>query len=479
MKITIALTVIATLAAKISAENCFAEIYGYGCCSDKNTEVVDVEGDWGMENGKWCGIQQCAAQSYGYNCCPPGTKAIYTDEIGGWGAVDGNWCGIDLEEPTVEDPKVEEPKIEEPKDENQYTINGNPFEGVKFFLNPYYRFKVEDAIANMTDETLIAKAEKMKEYSNAVWLDSIEITNGKLDVILASALREQKKSDKPVLTVFVLNDIPGRGCHSIETNAELNPNDDDFNRYKTEYIDVIAETLDKYRSQPVVLIVEPDSLVNMIVNGKTTPACKDAEKYIREGHAYLIQKLGSFPHVALYLDMGNTYWIGWDDIRGEAAETLVDIVKSGAPGVVRGFSSNVGKYNPWMDTDDTGSMDYDPGFPQDERRFLEAMRRDLIAAGMEPEKIHFISDTSRNGQKTKNYDTSVCNEFTVSAGMRPQANPIPEMSFIDAFYWVKNLGESDGSLMNAEGNCIPNSPYVDEWSQRQFELGITNANPSL
>jgi len=39
-------------------DECWAEALGYPCCSDPNTAVVttDSDGQWGIENDKWCGI---------------------------------------------------------------------------------------------------------------------------------------------------------------------------------------------------------------------------------------------------------------------------------------------------------------------------------------------------------------------------------------------------------------------------------------
>jgi len=47
----------------------------------------------------------------------------------------------------------------------------------------------------MTDESLIKKAEKkMKDYSTAIWLDSIEKMNNWLERNLKDALSEQNAS---------------------------------------------------------------------------------------------------------------------------------------------------------------------------------------------------------------------------------------------------------------------------------------------
>ncbi|ORX85431.1 hypothetical protein BCR32DRAFT_229746 [Anaeromyces robustus] len=96
--------------------NCFASS-GYPCCTDPHTKVVyhDDEGDWGVENKEWCFIpvdqeekkedddkkdqepqliRICNSEKYGYSCCKTEQKVVYTDSQGDWGIEDGNWCGI-------------------------------------------------------------------------------------------------------------------------------------------------------------------------------------------------------------------------------------------------------------------------------------------------------------------------------------------------------------------------------------------------
>ncbi|KAG4096863.1 galactose-binding like protein [Neocallimastix lanati (nom. inval.)] len=85
---------------------CWSESKGYSCC--KETTIVvseDSDGQWGIENGNWCGIPKeepgssCWAESQGYNCCPPGTKAEFVDNSGSWGVVNNEWCGIVEDKP--------------------------------------------------------------------------------------------------------------------------------------------------------------------------------------------------------------------------------------------------------------------------------------------------------------------------------------------------------------------------------------------
>jgi len=85
---------------------CYAKItqQGFKCCA-KNCQVVytDADGDWGVENGNWCGCGnrkttgtgRCPVSiiSQGYKCCSNGCVIVYTDNDGDWGVENGEWCG--------------------------------------------------------------------------------------------------------------------------------------------------------------------------------------------------------------------------------------------------------------------------------------------------------------------------------------------------------------------------------------------------
>eukprot|EP00833_Pecoramyces_ruminatium_P002271 jgi/Orpsp1_1/1176303/evm.model.c7180000057129.2 len=56
----------------LSCSSRFAK-YGYPCCSDQTipTQYVDNIGNWGIENGKLCGLgyERCSFEALGYHCC--------------------------------------------------------------------------------------------------------------------------------------------------------------------------------------------------------------------------------------------------------------------------------------------------------------------------------------------------------------------------------------------------------------------------
>jgi len=104
----LALTSCIALAAavvKVSA-GCWAQSQGYQCCNNPGStkvEYTDASGNWGVQNGEWCGIdysyQNNATGNQGctgngaYPCCNS-CNTVYTDSDGNWGIENNEWCGI-------------------------------------------------------------------------------------------------------------------------------------------------------------------------------------------------------------------------------------------------------------------------------------------------------------------------------------------------------------------------------------------------
>jgi len=85
-------------------KQCFSQslIPSYPCCKGDKVIYTDKDGDWGVENGKWCGIgnglsnasdDSCFSVALGYKCCEK-CKVVYTDDDGEWGVENNKWCGI-------------------------------------------------------------------------------------------------------------------------------------------------------------------------------------------------------------------------------------------------------------------------------------------------------------------------------------------------------------------------------------------------
>lgn len=72
----------------------------------------------------------------------------------------------------------------------------------------------------------------------------------------------------------------------------------------------------------IALVIEPDSLPNLVTNANLT-TCQDSASGYRDGVAYAITQL-NLPNVAMYIDAGHGGWLGWDANLGET-ETFQEL----------------------------------------------------------------------------------------------------------------------------------------------------------
>ncbi|MES5824553.1 glycoside hydrolase family 6 protein [Streptomyces sp. RG80] len=378
----------------------------------------------------------------------------------------------------------------------------NPFAGATFYVNPDYAELVNTSIAQTSDATLKAKMEKVKSYPTAVWLDRIAAVHGgaanagrksladHLDLALA-----QKKPGQPITATFVVYDLPGRDCAALASSGELPLTQAGLTRYKSEYIDVIANVLKnpKYQDIRITTVVEPDSLPNLVTN-TSDPECAQAKSsgiYV-EGIRYALDKLHAIPNVYTYLDYAHSGWLGWDNNLTQTVQQYTEVARGTAAGLssVDGLITNVANATPLEEpflTNPDKSVggnpvksgkyyEWNPNF--DESDFTKNVHRALVSAGW-PASTGMVVDTSRNGwggsarptaeSTSTTLDTYVteskvdrrahrglwCNVSGAGLGQPPQATPsgYPD-SHLDAFLWVKPPGESDGAskdIPNEEG----------------------------
>nr|WP_203950241.1 glycoside hydrolase family 6 protein [Microbispora rosea] len=236
-------------------------------------------------------------------------------------------------------------------------------------------------------------------------------------------------ADHDAVPVFVTDHIPLLDCSDRGAPDE---------RTYRDWIDKVADGIGTGRA---VVVLEPNSLAEL----PGTDDCPSggqagmAERYRELGYA--VDRLGSLPHTAVYLDGGIKGWPGFTDM----ADRLVKA------GVLRadGFYLNSSDY---QDTDSllrygerlsrcvylkaagSGSGCADAG--------IEAVPADASLP-------HFVIDTSRNGKgvwtppKGKYADPQPwCNPPGRGVGLRPTTDTGSELA--DAFLWIRNPGLSSG-----------------------------------
>jgi cellulose 1,4-beta-cellobiosidase len=354
----------------------------------------------------------------------------------------------------------------------------NPFAGARMYVNPDYSKTVEGLAAAHPGESGMLK--KMAALPTAIWLSWIADTKD-LPRYLDDALAQQKSGGKPVVTTFVVYDMPNRDCNAEASAGELPASDEGEARYQREYVDVIAAAFAAHADQRIAVILEPDSLANLITNLEN-PKCKAAEGIYKRSIAYAIAKL-SLPNVFLYIDAAHGGWLGWPKNLAKSVPLYKEVLTmAGGPERIRGFALDVSNYNP---PKDPTNPPRDPNAaPNDELGYAADLTKALAAAGITGKG--FVIDTGRDGKAYIRTSTANwCNIKGAGLGERPRADPAP---MIDAYLYIKVPGESDGiadpKAPRFDANCAsddatPGAPQAGKMFDSYLIDLLKNATPPL
>jgi cellulose 1,4-beta-cellobiosidase len=354
----------------------------------------------------------------------------------------------------------------------------NPFEGASFYVDPLYVKKVESSIAAAPD--MAATLQKMKAFPTALWLDRIAAVE-EVPRWLEDVAKKEKALGKPVVPVFVVYDLPNRDCSAKASHGELTLENGGEQRYRTEFIDKIAEHFAAHQDQRIVAIVEPDSLPNVVTN-LSVEKCAVSQNLYKNSVAYAVAKL-SLPNVYLYLDAAHAGWLGWNGNRNGIGDVFKEVLEmAGGVDRVRGFATNVSNYNVLRGGE---GKKLEPTNPcPDELTYVEKLSETLTAKGIQNKG--FIVDTSRNGREgLREKWGNWCNIEGAGLGERPKLSPVPR---VDAYFWVKPPGDSDGiadpGAERFDQNCASEdaargAPEAGHWFQPYFLELVKNASPSL
>ncbi|KAI2469478.1 1, 4-beta cellobiohydrolase [Annulohypoxylon bovei var. microspora] len=351
----------------------------------------------------------------------------------------------------------------------------NVFQQYTLHANTFYRSEVEKAVEAIADASMKTSAAKIADVGSFLWLDSIA-NIAKFDTAVADVPCEN-------ILGLVIYDLPGRDCAAKASNGELKYNE--LDRYKTEYVDPIVAKIKANPNTAFALLIEPDSLPNLVTNADKT-ACSDSKTAYEEGVAYSLKSL-NLPNVVMYIDAGHGGWLGWDANLKPGAEELAKVYKAaGSPKQVRGYATNIAGWNSWDEEPGEFSDASDAKYNscQNEKTYVTKFSDALKTAGF-PE--HAIVDTGRNavtGLREEWGDW--CNVNGAGFGVRPTADTGSELA--DAFVWGKPGGESDGT--SDEGatrydsycgkpDAYKPAPEAGEWNQAYFEMLIKNAQPAF
>lgn len=420
----------------------------------------------------------------------------------------------------------------------------NPFVGATFYRNVDYVASV-NAAADLQGGTLAPLMRQVANYPTFVWLDSIDAVNGTNGYLrsLAGHLDQALAQGANAIGIVVY-DLPNRDCSALASNGELLIANDGLNIYKTQYIDVIYNTISqaKYSGLRIVMVIEPDSLPNLITNLSFTK-CAEANStgaYV-QGVQYAIGTLRQIPNTYAYIDVGHHGWLGWPT-NFDPFVTMLKQLNTNIPNKIDGFIGNTANTGPVVEPYMTANQMiggnpvrslahwYDWNTYIDEQSYLTGLRNALTSgANPFPTGIGMLIDTSRNGWGGPNRPTGPststdlttfvmdsridkrlhkgnwCNQDGAGIGIRPTADPA---AGFDAYVWVKPPGESDGSSSlipvgpenpggkgfdrmcdptytgnslngNSMSGALPNAPVSGRWFQAQFVQLVQNAFPAF
>lgn len=205
-------------------------------------------------------------------------------------------------------------------------------------------------------------------------------------------------------------------------------------------------------------------------------------------------------NIYTYLDIGHAGWLGWDDntntsnlYRGVAGflKLIRGANSDGVPGYnkVRGFGSNTSGYTPteepaisnsFADREALSSF-YEWNQAVDEMTYIDNFR--AMVQRQDPSfSPGFIIDTARNGWGRKSDRPSIldavtkgtnaalridershrghwCNVNNAGVGEVPKASPDNSRPHLDAFFWMKPPGESDGISFDVADYAVGSAAY--------------------
>ncbi|KAI1110561.1 1, 4-beta cellobiohydrolase [Nemania sp. NC0429] len=352
--------------------------------------------------------------------------------------------------------------------------SSNPFAGIDQWPNNYYASEVSAYAV----PTLGAGALAVAKVPSFMWLDTrdkVPLMESTLADIKAANAKGGKNAG-----IFVVYDLPDRDCAAAASNGEYSIANGGVALYK-QYIDAIVTVLKKYSDTKVILIIEPDSVANLVTN-LNVAKCSGAKTAYMDCINYALKAL-NLPNVTMYIDAGHAGWLGWPANLGPAADLYAGIYKdAGSPAALRGLATNVANYNAWKIT---GAC---PSYTQgnavcDESGYIHNLAPLLQARGWD---AHFVTDTGRSGKQPtgQNEWGDWCNAKGTGFGLRPSANTGDAL--LDAFVWIKPGGECDGtsntSAARYDYHCgaasaLQPAPEAGSWFQAYFEQLYKNANP--
>ncbi|RYP23280.1 hypothetical protein DL765_001189 [Monosporascus sp. GIB2] len=343
----------------------------------------------------------------------------------------------------------------------------NPFEGRKLFANPEWSQKLDvtyDAFVARGDTENANKVRAVQQIGTFVWVSNIASLRN-IDAAIAAARAEKEATGEDQIVGLVLYNLPSRDCSAGESAGELIGREG-LERYKADYIAPYAEKVSAATDLTFAIILEPDSLANLVTN-MGIEACAKAAPLYEEGIAHAIASL-QFDNVHLYLDAAHGGWLGWNDNLAPTAAIFAKVVaQAGNNTKIRGYSTNVSNYNPYSAIIRENFTEWSNSW--DEDHYAQSLAPHLEEAGL---PTRFIIDQGRvalPGARKEWGDW--CNVAPSGFGIKP-GTPVNN-TLVDSIVWVKPGGESDGQC------GLAGAPRAGVWFDEFAQQLVENAHETI
>jgi endoglucanase len=299
------------------------------------------------------------------------------------------------------------------------SVSGAPLAGSALYVNPESQASVEVRQLQSSGDTHEAGLlQSIAAQPVATWFTN---ESPQLQTQVAALVNAASASDSvPTIVAYY---IPQRDCGAGFSSGGAPT--------AAAYQSWIARLAAGIGSGRALVILEPDAVPDIADGCLSGGAAQARLGLLRQA----VARIKRDPHARVYIDAGNAGWI-------KPSQRLIAPLRAAGVAKADGFALNVANFQ------STGaSVGYG-----------NAVSRQLHGA-------HFVIDTSRNGNGVDDNPADAptwCDPPGRALGRRPTTSTgIPR---VDAFLWVKQPGESDGS-------CRPGAPAAGQW-WTQYALGL-------
>jgi endoglucanase len=298
---------------------------------------------------------------------------------------------------------------------------GNPLAGATYFADP--AGPATRAVSELRATGRSAEAEALQRIASQ---PTGEWIAGGPGVEAEARGFTMRASAAGRVALLVAYDIPHRDCSGYSAGGAGSG---------AEYRSFIDRFAAGIGSRRATVILEPDGIPQTL--SRCLSAAAVAERYALL--SYAVQRLRAHPGTTVYIDAGNPGWI-------QPAARLARPLRRAGIARANGFALNVSNF---YGTEPTAS-------------YGRALSRALGG-------VHFVIDTGRNGNGPDlrpGDGPAWCNPPGRALGHAPTT--ATGKPLVDAYLWVKQPGDSDGS-------CRPGAPPAGAWWP-QYALELARAS---